>query len=291
MLARWLLSLSGLLLAVPCAAQDASGDQIIVEASPPLDPAEVAQRVRDAYPSRVLREPVMRFHDPVCVQVNGLGPKGNALVLNHMPDLIRSLGIRQAPPECLANAVVILATEPITQLERLHAQNPNLLPAKELRRKSREFSAGAHAVVWHHPHFRGANGEALLFGGSVAGAVADQFVINAPINNNGRASHARADYSLTARAGVVTYDATKLDNVELRQLAHHAVMRLLAPDFTPDVEPGSPDTILSGIARGTGPRALTRFDRAVLTALYEMQPDAFGLSLASAAGKAYESEE
>lgn len=291
MVARWVIPLSGLLLTTPCASQDADDSQIIVEASPPLEQRELTKRIRDAYPSRVMQEPVMRYHDPVCAQVNGLGPKGNALVLNHMRDIIGSLAIRQAPPGCLANAVVILATEPMAQLERLHAENPNLLPALEFRKKSKEFSTGAHSVAWHHPHVRGANGEALPFGGSVAGWNTDKFVITAPINNNGRASHTRAGYAVAARAGVVAYDATKLTDVELKQLANHAVMRLLAPGFAPHVEAGSPETILSGIERGAGPAELTRFDRAVLTALYGMQPDAFGVTLARAAGRAYGSEE
>lgn len=290
MAARWWVALSCIPLAMPCAAQEAGKDQIIVEASPPLDRSALTERIRDGYRSSVMHEPVMRYLDPVCVQVNGLGPNGNAQVLEHMRKAISSLSINLAPSGCLANAIVVISTEPVAQLERIHAENPDLLPQKQLRKKSREFSAGAHAVVWHNRHIRGANGEDLPLNGTIAGFIR-HFSINAVINNNGRASFTRAGYAVTANAGVAAYDARKLVGVELKQLAHHAVMRLLAPGFALEIAPGSPESILSGIERGIGPPALTRFDRSVLTGLYNLKPDALGVTLARSAGRAYESEE
>lgn len=282
--------LAGLLVLSPAQAQEQSKDDIIVEAARQLDSEIVAQRIREGYPNNVLREPVMRYHDPVCVQVNGLGPSGDAAVLRHMRETIESLSIRLAPENCRANAVVVVSAEPIKQLERINDSTPRVLSGDVLKEKTKEFKAGAHAVVWHNRTVRGADGENLPISGSLAGwtGKGEPQVL---INNNGRASRTEAGYSVAADVGVVAYDATKLDNVELAQLANNAVMRLLAPGFMMEVQPGSPESVLSGVEDGVGPLELTQFDRAMLTALYEMRPNQFGKALIRKAGRAYEEED
>lgn len=282
--------LAALLAAAPSQAQDARDKEIVVEAARTLDRSAVAARIRDGYPAKVLRAPIMRFHDPVCLQVNGLGPSGDGQVFAHMHAEIQSLGIRLAKSGCRANAVVVVSTEPRAQLERISARMPRLLPANVLEDKAGEFASGAHSVVWHNRTVRGANGEALPLSGGIAGWTGPP-VVNGLVNNNGRASVYRAGYSLAAEIGVVAYDARKLVDVELHQLAHHAVMRLLAPGFAIDVEPGASDSVLSGIAFGAGPERLTQLDRAILSALYDMAPNDYGTVLVRAAGKAYVAED
>lgn len=284
-----------LFTSVPVAPQSsedapASGPEIIVEGSRPLDRDTVIYQIRNAYPLSIMREPVMRYLDPVCVQVNGLGPSGNAQVLKYMRETIRSLSIPLAQVGCRGNAVVVVSTNPLEQLRRIHERTPRVLSAEQLELRSQEYDAGAHAVVWHNRTVRGADGERLPLSVGMAG-ITGGGDFNAPINNNGRASRRKAGYSVAADVGVVAYDATKLDGVELKQLAHHAAMRLLAPGFAIDVQPDSPQTILSGIEQGRGPPSLTRFDRALLSTLYGMTPNEFGTSLARAAGNAYMREE
>ena len=285
-------ALLGCALSFPLAAQDEPGDSltIVVDGVRPLERADVIRKVEDGYARDLRREPVVRYHDPVCVQVNGLGFSANAEVAGHMRTAIRDLGIALAPLGCRANAVVVVSREPVAQLERIHRRTPKVLSAETLAAKRAAFERGHHAVVWHNLDVRGSDGDTIPMSGGIVGWTGPGGV-TAPINNNGRPSRVRAGYARAANVGVVVYDANRLDEVELEQLANNALMRLLAPGFAIEVEPGSPETVLSGVEEGRGPLRLTRFDQALLEALYSMRPNERGASLGRAVGRAYEKGE
>lgn len=69
-------------------------------------------------------------------------------------------------------------------------------------------------------------------------------------------------------SSVVLIDTKATESLSLQQLADYASMRLLADTRSDSVN--DPATILSlfNVPRGTGPRGLTRFDRAYLRACY-----------------------
>ena len=68
-------------------------------------------------------------------------------------------------------------------------------------------------------------------------------------------------------------------------------MRLLAPDLMPlEGEAPEPSSITAPFPEEGGPETLTRFDRAYLTALYDLPPNAPQTRLAGAVVEAYANE-
>ena len=110
--------IAGLLLAAgiaPAAAQPAAGDgqtDIVVRGEAQRSTAEVREAVRDMSDALVSDEPLVRFLDPLCLSVSGLGKQGGETVRQRIEANAREAGLRVAKPGCTANALVLIVDDP-----------------------------------------------------------------------------------------------------------------------------------------------------------------------------------
>jgi hypothetical protein len=286
-------------LAPVCAfAQEVGGTDILVTGER-LEPAAIRDAVRDMASER-FDEPLVRFHDPVCLSVSGLGRVGSAQVRDRLLTNARAAGALVAEEGCRANALVLVVDDPAALVVRIEEKQPRLISPAERGRLDAALARGETVLVWHNEETRAAEGHALGISATVPGmpvtGPGSELGAETRVNSQARARRAGATNSRAVVNGVVILDIEHLVGMDLERVADFATMRLLAPGMraAPDAgderETGNPQSILAPFAAGRGAERLTRFDRAWLSALYDLAPNAASTRLAGAVARAYASE-
>lgn len=291
-------------LAPVCAfAQDAGEPDIRVTGERLLEPDAIRDAVSDMAIGQRSDEPLLRFHDPVCLSVSGLGLVASAEIRDRMLANARAAGVPVAKEECRANALLLVVDNPAALVEGLGKQQPKLISLAQRRRLRAALARGETALVWHNEETRGVEGQALPISTAVPGMPItgpdSQFAAETRVNSHGRARRVDPSDSRGVVSGVVILDIKRLVGMDLERVADFATMSLLAPGMraTPEARDSAderksdkPQSILAPFVAERGVERMTRFDRAWLRALYDLEPNAASTRLGGAVARIYASD-
>lgn len=284
-------------------AQEVGETNIVVTGERLLEPDAIHDAVRDMTNEHRSDEPLVRFHDPVCLSVSGLGTAASSQVRDRLLANARAAGVPVAEEGCRANALVLVVNDPASLVEQIEEKQPRLISSAQRRRLDVALRRGETVLAWHNEEVRGTEGQAVRIsrtapGMPVTGPFAD-LAAETRINSHGRARRVGATNSRTVVNGVVVLDIEHLVGMDLERVADFATMRLLAPDMraapteqddTDKRGADSPQSILTPFVADDGVERMTRFDRAWLSALYNLAPNAASALLASAVARVYASD-
>jgi len=272
---------------------EGSGGTIVVTGDRELEKERVVDALRDiAMRDRTTDRALTRFQAPVCPLVVGLGDKLGADIKARIEANTRLVGHTVAAEGCRPNAFLIMVDDPERLINRMRRERRALVNVDILRRARLILNADYPAISWGSTIIRDRYGNeaqnAAPFAGlEIAGGAADVLLRN----DNRFASRIEVANSIDRTAAVVVFDAYKLDNVHLDQLADYATMRILG-DPQPFAQTGSdqPDTILNLFRMDPLDAApgLTLIDLAYLRGLYAMRPRDPGTRLEHFVLAAYE---
>ncbi len=285
-------------------AQEVSETDIVITGERLLDEAAIREAVRDMAGQRRFDQPLLRFHDPVCLFVSGLGEAGGAQVRGRVLTNARMASVPVAEEGCRANALVLVVNDPETLIQQLAQKRPRLIPSAERRRLDVALARGEPVLVSHNEEMRGTEGEKVRISSTAPGmpvtGPGSQFSAETRINSHGRARRVGATHSRTVMSGVIIFNIKHLIGMDLLRVADYATMRLLAPgmravpeswDGAIEHEADEQRSILAPFAAEHGAERMTRFDRAWLGALYDLAPNAAATRLAGAVARVYASDE
>lgn len=279
-------------LAIPSlsvAAQDGAGadDNIIVPGEAIGEPSTIREQVRRMVDLNRADRPAPRYFDRLCLNVSGLNRAGNDYVRQRVAGHAQRVGLAlDEDADCPANALILVHDDPAELVRRIKDDLPTLLP-RELRKVvDEQVTAGRPIVVWHNEEPRDLGGRPMPYT-SLGGVLR----YDTRTSNNNWPGRTELGFSQGVVSGVVILDADIVAGMEIDRFADYAAMRLLAPGLTP-LEDGmpEPDSIIAPFPDEEGPETLTRFDRAYLSGLYSLPPNAPAPRLVAAVEEAYESD-
>ncbi|WP_271078318.1 hypothetical protein [Aurantiacibacter sp. MUD61] len=259
-------------------ADDGDIDETIIVDGELPDEDEVSDAARNLTQGAIgMTSPIIRYYDPLCVQVLGVNERFAEYVRNRVIANAREAAMPVAEGDCEANGIILVGQEPRELYDALIDYNPRTVSPRSSSRVRREMSAGEPAIVWHVLEPRDNAGINPLPPGWQTTIVP---------------SRTRPAYVVAAKLGVVILDADHLVGMDLERLSDYATMRLLAPRLIPNrYEIEEPRSIIYPFEPDLGEGEMTRFDRAYLSALYSMQPQAPANRLPVAVARAFEAEE
>ena len=280
---------------VPAAAQDDPGD-IVVQGAIEGEAAQVRDLARQVTGEVSAETPATRYFDALCLAVSGLNNAGNVYVANRIRDNARSIGLQVQGEGCRVNAQVLVHDDIPALYDRIRQDRPAMIADDEQVKVEAAVARGDDIVVWHNQEDRNLGGRRIGYSQSVPGMVGSTTGLNvtARVNSNNWPSRTELSSSRGVVSAAVLLDAQIIEGMEIDRLADYATMRLLAPNLLPARRTGEgegPQSVTIGFPEEGGPVVLTRFDRAYLTALYEMRPNAPSTRLAAAVAREYAGEE
>lgn len=276
-------------------AQNADGSEIRVTGERVFEPEAIQDAVRDMVIEQRYDEPLLRFHDPVCLSVSGLGLVASAQVRDRMLTNARAAGVPVAKEGCRANALLIVVDDLGALVKGIEETQPKLISVVERRRLDVALARGETVLVWHNEEARGTEGQNLPMRSAVPGMPVtgsfSQFGAEHRINSHGRARRVEPANSRNVISGVVILDIQRLVGMDLERVADFATLRLFVPGIrvAPETRDSAgkrdinrPQSILDPFVAERGAERMTRFDRAWLRALYHLAPNAAPMSLGGA---------
>jgi len=268
-------------------------DPIIVTGDRFLDEDRVREAVRSiARRGRSSGEPLVRFQDPLCVMVSGLGDVLSERVAERIRLQARNVGAKLAESGCTPNATVVLVDRPKVLIDRMRRERPALLDSDSLRRIRSALDSGYPAISWASTERRDQFGRQLPPGNPLGGLVRESLFDEMLYARDNRfPSQLNLNFS-TARSGAfVVFNAYEMSGVHLDQLADYATMHILGnPKPDARLSTDGPASILDLFRFGPeeAPPGLTLIDLAYLKGLYAMRPTDPGRRLESSSLVAYE---
>lgn len=271
-----------------------STSEIVVTGDRDLEEKRVKEAVRDmAMRGRTAARALPRFQEPVCPLVSGLGQQLGADMKARIEANTRLIGHEVGEAGCTPNVFLIVVDDPAGLIERMRKERWGLLNARVLRRIKASLAAGDPALSWSTSVLRDRRGLEAENGGVLAGLDARNSRTAGDLlfrNDNRAAMRTDLANSIDRTNAVIVFDAYRLDNVHLDQLADYATMRVLG-DLQPlaQLGPDQPETILNLFAMDPLDAApgLTLLDLAYLRGLYSMEPRDPGVRLESFVLAAY----
>jgi len=281
-------------------AQHTDGPEIRVTGERIVEPEAIQDAVRDMAIEQRYDEPLLRFHDPLCLSVSGLGLVASAQVRDRMLANARAAGVPVAKKGCRANGLLIVTDDPGALVKGIEKTQPKLISVVEQRRLDVALARGETVLVWHNEEPRGTEGQNLPMRAAVPGMPVtgsfSQFGAEHRINSHGRARRVEPANSRNVVSGVVILDIRRLVGMDLGRVADFATMRLLVPGMraAPEARDSAekrqinrPQSILDPFVAERGAERMTRFDRAWLRALYDLAPNAASTSLGETIARIY----
>ncbi|AOL23045.1 hypothetical protein Ga0102493_112026 [Erythrobacter litoralis] len=254
------------------------GEPIVVVGDLELEEDRVRDAVRDiAMRGRSFDEPLMKYQDPLCVTVAGFGAVLGPRIEERIRMQARVVGAKVAEPGCAPNATVIMVDRPKVLIERMRQQRRDLFSPGALRQIDTALNRGDPAIHWFVAERRNLYGDAMENFAGVGGLGAPGIAGELLFQRDARfASRIEVPFSIARTGSVVVFDAYKLDNVHLDQVADYAVMRILGhPQPQAALAEDQPDTILNLFRMDPleASHGLTLMDLAYLRGLYAMKPN------------------
>lgn len=261
-------------------ASDASARPVTPPTAPLEEIVVTAKRIREfvrtrnfvrnyTAPSDFLDQ-ISRWHEPLCVHVEGLAPAFNAFVGKRVRSLAAEVGAPKAKDEpCKINLDVVFSDHPQEMLDYISKKRPELLgphyPA--LRKK---LATVSHPVqAWYATATRDFRGRQEVdsyddwWGGlDVDGTGAPVYVVPG--------SHLRSGLTSEFAAVTIVADKAKVQDWEIGTISDYIAMMALARAKTPDKCQQVPSitNVLENCSDGVRATSLSPFDMAYLKALY-----------------------
>ncbi|PKP91751.1 MAG: hypothetical protein CVT75_08780 [Alphaproteobacteria bacterium HGW-Alphaproteobacteria-14] len=230
-------------------------------------------------------KPVGRFDAPICVIVSGLPADMAEIIKARIEENIRNLKVLDvAEAGCNPNAFVGAIDNVNDTVDQLREREKWLFEGLLSFQIDRIYKGSHDVRAWHVFDIRNLDGSIIPARREGGGHPGDH---NDVVNNVEKAS--RTMQLRTNLAGaVVLIEATALQGKTLRQLSDYATMRLLAStnDEVTDDSASLP-TILTLFNGKSAPDSLTQFDRAYLSALYELPANSRDGQIFTAAASRY----
>lgn len=284
-------------------AQETEAPEIIVSGERPLEADAIRLAVRELAKVHRSDEPLLRFHDPVCLSVSGIGATASFQVRERILENARAADVPIAESGCRTNALVLIVDDPASLIDGIQKDQPKLISPSKRAPLDAALTRGEKALVWHNEEKRGAQGQALRIGMTAPGmpvtGPSSQLGAETRMNSHGRARRVGTTGSRAVVNGVVILDVENLVGMDLERVADFATMRLLVPGVrvVPDVLAAvegdgatKPQSVLALFLADQGAERLTRFDRAWMGALYSLEPNAASARLPAAVARAYEND-
>ncbi|RJY08052.1 hypothetical protein D6201_00580 [Aurantiacibacter aquimixticola] len=228
------------------------------------------------------------------MSVTGLNPTGYALIRDRIADNARDVGLEVQPEGCRVNALVVVWSDPAAVIARITEEQPGILPSDVRNSVEAAIARDEPVIVWHNEENRDQGGRRVAHSSDIVGTGGSASALNVQtrVNTYGRPSRTSLSYSRGVVSAAVVIDADAAVGMETDRLADYATMRLLAPDLAP-LRDGIPDpsSVTAPFPNEGGAQWLSRFDRAYLTALYSLRPNAPAIQLARAVSREYERDE
>lgn len=238
-------------------------EEIVVEGST----SAAVDRFVEAVTQTGYGKQIARWNSPICPEVQGIDATQARTIAVRIREVAKELKIPLAGESCRRNILVIVSNDADLFTRRVIEASPRL------SRDQFPSTAEINRILEPRPvrliagsrtgGTSGANGDDIdrSYGGLVTRGFSGGSLIVRPTREN-------------ALLGLAIVDGTKLGSIDLGQLADYlAIVTLARPNM--DAAYGR-DTILSIFQmrdRGeVGPLALTRKDKALLTALYRSDP-------------------
>ena len=288
---RYAIALACLALAAPAFGQETN---IIVEGEAPAEPDAVRELVQRLTETQRSDQPATRYFDALCLTVSGLNKAGNDYVRDRIYENALEIGLRNRGDDCLANALVLVHDDPDALVAQIVKDVPHLLPPDQRPGVRGQLAAGSPIIVWHNEADYSQGGRPGVVNSAIPGDenVGGSMNVQSQININGWPSRTLLAYSRAVVSAAIILDSDIVEGMEINRLADYAMMRLMAPALIPpDGEEPRPTSITTPFPEESGVNMLTRFDRAYLTALYSMRPNAPAPRLAELVAAAYKGEE
>lgn len=198
-----------------------------------------------------------RFHEPVCPMALGVAPQSARSMEQRIRRIAGTAGAKVAPSPCVANFVVILASDVQSSFAGIKSRHPDWLVGVTPAGLSRLLRERGPVLAWSSTTIRNENGETL----STVDRMNPQNLRVQSASILSQPTRQQIDGSIV----IISTDAAIGKTVG--QLANYAAMRGLAQTRTPGSTPPV-STILSLFDTANPPKALTSFDFGYLRALY-----------------------
>ncbi|MEO6360786.1 MAG: hypothetical protein ABIO43_09470 [Sphingomicrobium sp.] len=198
-----------------------------------------------------------RFHGSVCPMALGVAPESARSMEERIRRIASAAGVKVAPSPCVANFVVILASDVQSSFADIKAKHPDWLVGVTPAGLSRLERERGPVLAWSSTTIRNENGETL----STVDRLNPQNLRVQSASILSQPTRQQIDGS------VVIINSEAALGKTVGQLANYAAMRGLAQTRIPNEVPAV-NTILSLFHAASPPKALTSFDFGYLRALY-----------------------
>lgn len=209
---------------------------------------------------------VARWGDSLCVSVTGATPEVNAYLTEQITANFKSLDVPHQGPNCEPTVAVVVSRE-ADAFAQVYADRARVRLFDNRREAIARFVGPSRPVRWRHAVVTGALG-ADPSRHPVA-AERGQAVARLP------GSRLRVATARAVTRAIIVVDADRASTAPLDALAAYLAFVTLV-DLPSEPTTGAQRTILTLFDESAGPdraRALTRWDRAFITALYGMAAD------------------
>ena len=243
------------------------GTTIIV--TPPPTESERREELREFTKQIIrppkLRQPVAKFHYPVCVQVLGLAAPDAEAIAERIRANARAFGIgSDDKPGCIPTIkVAFMAPEAGPPMRWISADSPSIAHLASYQR-DRVLAETGPVRAWNRVVVRDADGQAFRLSQNRVIGIADLFP---PTTEPYSTADPIVTTEITGAAVLISRDAAH--GLTLVQLADYATMRTLIGTSAPSADSTVPaPTILTLFDDTHPPEEMTSFDRSLLAELY-----------------------
>ena len=230
---------------------------------------------------------ISRWHDPVCVQVQGLAQAQAAEIKARIESVAMAVGLPAARPGCRANVEIVFSDNPQAAIDGVARRREDLLGYYHRTERDRLKTVSHPIQAWYKTSTRGDSVRAGVVFSSIhqwlgapdydiGTAVDDEAGAETPM---GCASAPRFTACLTSQFDnvLIMANAKALQDVNLSQAADYLVMLALSQPRSLDGCAALPSILDASACTGRSPPdGLTPADAAYLTALYASNPQARG---------------
>lgn len=256
---------------------EGSGAPIVVTGDRELERDRVRDAVRDiAMRGRSQTDALVRYTDPLCVTAIGLGERLGAGLRRRIEAHSRLAGHPVAAAGCRTNALIVIVDEPARLIERLRGKRRDLFDPAANRRIRATLRRGYPAVTWSIAGTLDRYGNEMENGAAIGGLSAPGAAGDLLLQRDSRAaSRLGVPFARSRTMSVIVFEAKRLHNVHLDQLADYATMRILGnPQPYARLSEEQPETILNLFRTDPLDAApgLTLIDMAYLRGLYSVPP-------------------
>jgi hypothetical protein len=290
---RWHLKVlgiaAGLAVAVPLVALAASGsgssgtsartpDVVISERRLTDEEARVAiSRFVSAHTSYTVNKQIARWRAPVCPAVIGLPKEYGAFIANRIKTLARSVGAR-VEESCKSNVTIIYTPRPQAVLDQIARDRPVLLGFHFVSQRKALATVTRPIQAWYVTATRAIPSAAPAGAnyGDAGQPVIDDAYRPRPAGKPG--SRLSNDLSSEMAHVLVVVNSEVVAGMPVGAVADYIAMLTLSQAAAPDdcLQLATILSYLSECPAGRKADSVTAADRAYLTALYSISPEAFG---------------